>query len=110
MDETLLVLTNMPDAQSAQSLARRLVERKLAACINILPAVQSVYRWQGVIEEAAECTMMIKTTRARYMEIELAVKEAHPYQLPEIVALPIVAGLPAYLNWIAEETKKDINV
>lgn len=110
MEETLLIMTTMPDMQSAQNLARRLVERRLAACVNILPAVQSVYRWQGVIEEAAEITMLAKTTRARYAEIESAIKEAHPYQLPEIVALPVAAGLPAYLSWVAEETKKDIHV
>ncbi|MGZ3241736.1 MAG: divalent-cation tolerance protein CutA [Burkholderiaceae bacterium] len=110
MEEAILVLTNMPDAQSAHVLARRLVELKIAACVNILPGVQSVYRWQGEIEEASEMTVMIKTTRARYVEIESAIKASHPYQVPEIIALPIVEGLPDYLDWIAQETKKDVNV
>ncbi len=109
MEEAILVLTNMPDEQSARALARRLVELKLAACVNILPGVQSLYRWQGEIEEAVEITMLIKTTHGRYAEIELAIKENHPYQVPEIIAMPVIEGLPAYLGWIAQETKKDIN-
>lgn len=110
MEQTLLVLTNMPDEQSAQALALQLVELKLAACVNILPSVQSVYRWQGEIEQAIEITMMIKTTRARYAEVEVAIRKNHAYQVPEIIALPIVEGWPDYLGWIAQETKKDINV
>ncbi|MGZ3254973.1 MAG: divalent-cation tolerance protein CutA [Burkholderiaceae bacterium] len=110
MEEVILVLTNLPDTQNAHALARRLVELKLAACVNILPGMQSVYRWQGKIEEAQEVTVLIKTTRARYAEIESAIKASHPYQVPEIIALSIVEGLPAYLGWIAQETKKDVNV
>jgi periplasmic divalent cation tolerance protein len=109
MEEAILILTNMPDAQSAHALARRLVELKLAACVNILPCVHSIYRWQGAIEEANEITVMIKTTHVRYAEIESAIKENHPYQVPEIIALPVVEGLPAYLGWITQETKKDLN-
>ncbi|HEY8100413.1 MAG TPA: divalent-cation tolerance protein CutA [Burkholderiaceae bacterium] len=110
MEKAILILTNMPDVQSAHALARQLVELKLAACVNILPGVQSVYRWQGENEEANEITVMIKTTHARYAEIESAIKGNHPYQVPEIIALPIVEALPDYLDWIAQETKKDVNV
>jgi periplasmic divalent cation tolerance protein len=109
MEEPLLILTNLPDAQSAQTVARKLVESKLTACINILPAVQAIYRWKGAIEEATEVTLMIKTTRARYAELECMIKEMHPYEVPEIIGLPILAGLPNYLAWIAQETKKDVN-
>lgn len=110
MSEALLILTNLPDTASAQTLAQQLVERKLAACVNIMPAVQSVYRWQGAVEQASEVTVLIKSVGSRYAELEEAIKAVHPYELPEIIALPIVAGLPAYLNWIIAETQKDVNV
>ncbi|HTN67322.1 MAG TPA: divalent-cation tolerance protein CutA [Burkholderiaceae bacterium] len=110
MPQPLLVLTSLPDLAGAQALARALVQQQLAACVNILPAVQSVYRWQGALEDAAEVGLVVKTTEARYAELELAIKLAHPYELPEIIALPIVAGLPAYLAWIAAETRKDIKI
>jgi periplasmic divalent cation tolerance protein len=109
MEDALLILTNMPDAQSAQSMAHSLVERKLAACVNILPGVKSVYRWQGNVEQADEVTLLIKSTQARYAEVEDAIKSMHTYSVPEIIAVPIVKGLPAYLNWIKQETKKDGN-
>ena len=110
MNEVLLVLTTMPDRTSAQGLARLLVDQQLAACVNCLPGVKSVYRWHGVVEEAEEVQLLIKTTRSRYAELEAAILAAHPYQLPEIIALPVVGGLPAYLDWITLETKKDVNV
>jgi periplasmic divalent cation tolerance protein len=110
MEPVLLVLTNMPDLGVAQHIAQRLVEQKLAACVNIMPGVQSVYCWQGAIEQAQEITLLIKTTQQRYAELEQAIKALHPYDLPEIIALPIAAGLPAYLRWVIYETKKDGNV
>lgn len=102
--EPLLVITNCPDEESANAIALALVEAKLAACVNILPRVQSVYRWQGVVESAAEVPLLIKATAANYPEIEAAIRQRHPYELPEIIALPITQGLPAYLNWLAAET------
>lgn len=110
MEQALLVITNLPDAALAHALARQLVEQKLAACVNNLPGVKSVYRWQGAIEEAHETCLLIKTTQMAYPQLEAAIKAAHPYDLPEIIALPIVAGWPAYLDWITQETKKDLNV
>jgi|SRR5690349_10701154 periplasmic divalent cation tolerance protein len=110
MKEPLLVITNLGDIAGARILARTLVERRLAACVNMLPGVQSVYRWRDAIEEEAEVTLLIKTTAGRYAELEQAIKALHPYELPEIIALPLSAGLPAYLDWIAQETRKDINV
>ena len=110
MKEPLLVITNLGNIDSARILARALVERRLAACVNMLPGVQSVYRWRDAIEEEGEVTLVIKTTAGRYTELEQAIKALHPYELPEIIALPVGAGLPAYLDWIAQETRKEINV
>lgn len=102
--EAIIVLTNLPDVGSAQTLADRLVAERLAACVNILSPCRSVYRWQGKIESAAEVPLLIKTSAARYPELEAAIQAHHPYELPEIVAVPISHGLPAYLDWVAAET------
>jgi periplasmic divalent cation tolerance protein len=110
MEQAILVLTNLPDAPTAQHMARQLVQQGLAACINMVSGVQSIYRWQGQIEEASETTLLIKTTRQRYSELEAVIRALHPYELPEIIALPIAEGLPQYMQWIAEQTKKDIDV
>ena len=104
MEQVLLALTNVPDEATAHTLARLLVEQRVAACVNILPKVRSVYQWQGAIEEADEVTLLIKTTQGRYPELEAAVRNAHPYQVPEIIAVPVVTGLPAYLQWVEKET------
>lgn len=100
----LLVFTTLPDTTVAQTMARLLVEQRLAACVSVLPAAQSCYRWQGQVEEATEIPLLIKTTTARYAALEAAIRENHPYELPEIVAVPVVAGLPDYLSWVAAET------
>jgi periplasmic divalent cation tolerance protein len=102
--DALLVFTNLPDRDAAVRLARALVERRLAACVNVLGGCSSVYRWKGEIEEATEVPVLVKTRTARYEELEAAIRELHPYELPEIIAVPIVHGLPDYLDWIAEET------
>lgn len=104
MTEALVVLTNCPDAACADALAALLVERRLAACVNVLAPCRSVYRWQDKIEIAAEVPLLIKTTPVRYAELEAAIRENHPYELPEIVAVPVMRGLPGYLDWVAAET------
>src|ERR1035437_464748 len=104
--DVLLVITNLPDAASAQALASSLIEQRLAACVNILAPCRSVYRWQGKIEAAEEVPLLIKTTAERYAALELAIRAQHPYELPEIVAVPLSGGLPAYLSWVAEETRE----
>ncbi len=101
---TLVVLTNLPDEASARTLAAYLVEERLAACVNILAPCRSVYHWQGQIEESGEVPLLIKTTAARYAALEAAIRAGHPYELPEIVAVPVVAGLPEFLNWVHMET------
>lgn len=102
--ESLLVITNCPDEASANAIALAVVEARLAACVNILPRVQSIYRWQGSVESATEIPLLIKTTAANYPALEQAITKLHPYEIPEIIALPIAQGLPAYLNWVAAET------
>jgi periplasmic divalent cation tolerance protein len=102
---TLLVLTNLPDRAAAEKLAGELVQKRLAACINILAPCRSVYRWQGAVQHDEEHPMLIKTTRERYPALERALRAGHPYELPEIIALPVERGLPAYLDWVATETQ-----
>jgi periplasmic divalent cation tolerance protein len=102
--DALLVLTNLPDAASARTLAEHIVSARLAACVNILAPCRSVYRWQGKVEDAEEVPLLIKTSADRYPELEAAIRARHPYELPEIVAVPLSQGLPAYLDWIAAET------
>lgn len=106
MPDTLLVLTNLPDAEAAGRIARLLIERRLAACVNILAPCTSVYRWNGAVETAAEVPLLIKTCADRYPALQAALAEAHPYELPEIVAVPLHDGLPAYRAWVAAETRE----
>ena len=101
----LLVLTNLPDRAAAEKLADLLIEKRLAACVNILAPCRSVYRWKGAVQHDEEHPMLIKTTAERYSEMERALRAGHPYELPEIVAVPIERGLPAYLEWVAAETQ-----
>lgn len=102
--DALLVITTLPDAETARALAARLVGERLAACVSIQPPCRSLYRWQGKIEEAEEVTLLIKTGAARYAALEAAIRTHHPYELPEIVAVRIDRGLSGYLAWMAEET------
>lgn len=106
MSEVLLVLTNLPDRATAERIAEALVTARAAACVNILHACTSVYRWQGELERAEEIPMLIKTTRAAYAGLEQQLRALHPYEVPEIVAVPVTAGWPAYLDWVATETKE----
>lgn len=101
-DEALLVLSTWPDAESARQAARTLVEEHLAACGNLIPAVESVYRWEGKVEASNEVLLLLKSTRGRYAALEARLKALHTYELPEIIALGIERGLAGYLNWVAE--------
>ncbi|AOY00363.1 divalent-cation tolerance protein CutA [Jeongeupia sp. USM3] len=96
----VVVICNCPDAAVADRLAAGLVEAGLAACVNRLAPVRSTYRWEGRIETAEEVPLMAKTTLAAYPALQDWLAEHHPYELPEIIALPIAAGLPAYLDWL----------
>jgi len=103
--DALVVLTTLEKQEDGARLAALLVERELAACVQILPPMISIYRWQGAIETANEVLLLIKTTRAAYPRLEITIKENHPYQTPEIVALPVETGSDDYLNWLAASVK-----
>ena len=100
MTDCVVVLVTAPDADTAARIARTLVEEKLAACGNVLPGVRSIYRWQGNVEEAQETLLVLKTARARFNEIVDRVRALHPYEVPEVVAVPIEAGFDGYLDWV----------
>jgi periplasmic divalent cation tolerance protein len=104
MSDAIIVITTCPDRDHALELARSLVARRLAACVNVLAECTSVYRWQGEVENATEVPVLIKTRAALYPELEAAIGALHPYELPEIVAVPMVHGLPGYLEWVSAET------
>lgn len=99
------MLTNLPDRESAEKIAEHLVTHKLAACVNVLAPCTSIYHWQGKIEHAQEIPLIIKTTTRNYPAVEQAIQALHPYELPEIIHVPVTGGLPAYLTWLHQETK-----
>src|SRR5438067_465846 len=103
--KTLLVITNLPDRASADKLAAALIEQRVAACVNVLAPARSVYRWQGAVETAEEYPLLIKTAEDRYAALEIAIRAGHPYTLPEIIAVNVERGLPAYLDWVETETR-----
>lgn len=103
----LLILSTCPDADTAQRLARMLVEERLAACVSLLPGVVSTYRWQGQVQQATEVQLLAKTSPERREALMARLAELHPYELTEILAVETVAGLPAYLAWVAAETRAD---
>jgi periplasmic divalent cation tolerance protein len=100
--EARVVLVTAPSPEVATALGRALVDERLAACVNVVPGLTSIYRWQGQREEASECLLVIKTDAARYAALERRVLELHPYSVPEILALPVDAGAPAYVEWLRE--------
>ena len=104
-EKFILVLSTFPASISVKDIAEILVNEKLAACINIIPEVQSVFRWKDKVDNAPENILIIKTTLNLYDVLERRIKELHPYELPEIIAVPIEKGLTEYLNWVSENTK-----
>jgi len=100
--DLILVLSTCPDVDTAQAIAEQLVAERLAACVNILPELRSLYRWQGAVETASEHLLLIKTSRTLYPRLEQRINELHPYDVPEVIAVPVDLGLPAYLTWVRE--------
>jgi periplasmic divalent cation tolerance protein len=104
MSRILLVLCTCPDRDSALAIATPLVEEGLAACVNIGEPLTSIYLWQGRLEQSRECLLLAKTTVERYRELESTIRERHPYELPEIIAVPVETGLADYLQWVEQCT------
>ncbi|HEX8112024.1 MAG TPA: divalent-cation tolerance protein CutA [Kofleriaceae bacterium] len=102
----LVVFSTFPDADTAARIARALVEEQLAACVNVVPAVRSIYRWEGNVCDEAETLAVIKTTAERYAALAARITELHPYQVPEVIALPLADGHPPYLAWLADQVAR----
>jgi periplasmic divalent cation tolerance protein len=100
MTDNILVLSTAPDDKEAESLARVLVEKKLAACVNVVPGVRSFYRWKGAVESASECLLVIKSSRALFGPLREAIEKLHSYEVPEVLALTVTDGAANYLNWL----------
>jgi len=106
VNDPLVVLTTVESREQAESIARLLVEDALAACVQIVGPVTSIYRWQGRVETAGELLLLIKTRSGIYPDLERKIRENHPYQTPEILALPVQSGFEGYLSWLIESTQK----
>lgn len=106
MTDKMIVLTSTGSQEEARKIAQALIKGKLAACVNIIPGVESTYWWKGKIETAPEWTLLIKTTRANVSAVRDAIRELHSYELPECIAISIDDGSPEYLNWIAESVER----
>ena len=106
-EQVELVLVTAPDAEVARELARSLVEARLAACVNVVPGLRSIYRWKGEVLQDDEVLMVLKTTAARYPRLEARLRELHPYDCPEVIALPIEAGHPPYVDWVMQSVQPD---
>lgn len=105
MTDALVVLVTTPSPERAAEIARTLVEERLAACGNVVPGLRSIYRWEGKVQDDAEALLLLKTTRARFDALRDRVLALHPYEVPEVIALPVEAGSARYLAWIADETR-----
>lgn len=103
--QVIVALSTAPDEATARRIARQLVEESIVACVNLVPAVSSIYRWQGRIEDSPECAMVIKTTRAAWPRLQQRLPELHPYEVPELLALDVADGLAPYLAWVRAHVK-----
>jgi len=107
MTDKIVVLTTCGSAEEGETLARRLIEARIAACVNLIPQIRSFYRWKGKIEDATEWMLVVKTSRAKFGELRVILETAHSYELPEVLALPVVDGSPTYLTWLDKELGTD---
>jgi len=102
-----IVLITAPNRESGRQIARRLVEERLAACVNLLPGITSFYHWEGQLNEDEEVLLICKTRHEHFERLQIEVKAIHPYQVPEVIALPLTDGLEAYLHWVDESVRRD---
>jgi len=105
MTDKIVVFSTCSTPEEAAKIARKLIDERLAACVNVAPRVRSFYRWKGAIEEADECMLVIKSSRDLFERLRLELEKAHTYEVPEVVAVPVVDGAPNYLNWVDTELK-----
>ncbi|MBC7924716.1 MAG: divalent-cation tolerance protein CutA [Bryobacteraceae bacterium] len=105
MDEPVVALSTTGSEEEALRIAYSLTENRLAACVNLVPGVRSVYRWKGKVEEAQEYLLIIKTRKGLMPEVEAAVRSLHSYEVPELITVPVTGGYDAYLNWLEQETR-----
>src|SRR3977135_2793024 len=103
MTDKIVVFSACSTLDEARRIARKLIEDRLAACVNVMPAVRRFYRWKGVIEEADECLLVIKSSRDLLDRLRLELEKAHTYEVPEVMAVPVVEGAPNYMNWLENE-------
>lgn len=106
MQDTIIVLCTCPDKSVGENIARLLLEKRLAACVNLIPDVTSIYRWKNEVVTDQEVQLLIKTTKPMFTDIQLLIRQQHPYELPEIIAVRLDEGFPQYLEWIAREVQK----
>lgn len=105
MTDKIMVLSTCSNPEEGDRIARALVEEGVAACVNIFPGARSIYRWQGKLEDSSECLLFIKTSRGRFEELRAALERVHSYEVPEMLALPVVDGAPNYLAWLEDQLK-----
>jgi periplasmic divalent cation tolerance protein len=106
MSDAVVVLTTVPSPELGEEIGRALIDAGLAACVNVLPPMVSIYRWKGVVQRDSECQLVVKTIRARVDAVHTKIGELHPYDLPEILVLPVEGGDPAYLAWVAAQSSE----
>jgi periplasmic divalent cation tolerance protein len=107
MTDKILVLSTCSDATEAEVIARRLVESRLAACVNVVAGVRSIYHWRGAVEQASECLLVIKSRRELFDQLRSEVEKLHSYEVPELLALTVIDGSPAYLSWLDHELRPE---
>lgn len=101
--EIIIVFVTVPGLREGSRISKAILTSRLAACVNVIPGVQSIYKWKGKIVQEKEAMLVLKTTRLRYRKLEQKIKELHPYEVPEVIAIPLICGSPQYVEWVTRE-------